>query len=67
MKDEKKKEVSTGADTDEEISVHNGLRSNPPLKKENNYAGDSVDGHKKLEAANEIFAEKEISQTFNNS
>ncbi|MEC5423115.1 hypothetical protein QGM71_06325 [Virgibacillus sp. C22-A2] len=52
---------------DEGISVHNGLRGNPPLKKQNNYAGDSVNKHKELEAANEVIAEKEISQVYNNS
>lgn len=66
-KPKKKFDMPTAANTDGEISIRNGLRSNQPLEKDERFQGDSVDEHNKLESANEIIAEKEISQTYNNS
>ncbi|MFB4166057.1 hypothetical protein ACE1TI_20220 [Alteribacillus sp. JSM 102045] len=69
MKKEPKKKFDfpTQANTDGEIGVHTSLKANKPFDTEDRFAGDSVDEHKQLEAANEDLAEKEISQTFNNS
>ncbi|WP_188456749.1 hypothetical protein [Virgibacillus oceani] len=69
MKDMPKKKfpIPTKANTDGEIGIHNGLNANHPFQSEDNFAGDSVDEHKKLESANEELAEKEIAQAFNNS
>ena len=63
----KKFEMPTEANIDGEISVQNGIRANYPYDYLNKMVGDSVKEHKELEAANEILAEKEIGQTFNNS
>ncbi|MGP4107728.1 hypothetical protein [Virgibacillus sp. L01] len=69
MEKQRKKEFSipTEANSDGEISVQDGLDAKYPFAEEDNFAGDSVDEHKELEAANEYFAEKEISQQNNNS
>lgn len=69
MKKQSKKTFKrrTQANIDGELSVQDGLDANHPLKKEDNYAGDSVDEHKELEAANEVMAEKEIEQINHNS
>jgi hypothetical protein len=68
-KDEGKKkfDLPTEANTDGEIEVQNGLRANYPFDYLNKMVGDSVKEHKSLEAANEIIAEKEIGQSYNNS
>ncbi|MEN1968041.1 hypothetical protein WMZ97_08190 [Lentibacillus sp. N15] len=68
MKENQKKKFPfpTEANTNGEIGVKSGLHTNNPLNAENNVAGDSVDEHKELEAANEVIAEKEISQVNNN-
>ncbi|HLR68638.1 hypothetical protein [Virgibacillus alimentarius] len=63
----KKSQFPTKANEEEQINVHNELKANKPLPMQNKFAGDSVDEHKRLEAANEIIAKKEISQTYNNS
>ncbi|GGB52346.1 hypothetical protein F3157_14715 [Virgibacillus dakarensis] len=63
----KKFPIPTKANTDGKISVSSGLGTNNPLNEEDNFAGDSVDEHKELEAANEVIAEKIISQVNNNS
>ncbi|WP_099156739.1 hypothetical protein [Virgibacillus ndiopensis] len=63
----KKFPIPTQSNIDGEINVHNGVNTNHPFQSEDNFAGDSVDEHKKLESANEVIAEKEISQVFNNS
>ncbi|QKY71028.1 hypothetical protein [Lentibacillus sp. CBA3610] len=52
----------TQANQDGELSVTDGLNTQHPLKKEDDDTGDSVDEHKKLEAANEVMAEEEIEQ-----
>lgn len=69
MKKQPKKQFDfpTKANTTGEIGAHTSLKANKPFDTEDNFAGDSVGEHKQLEAANEDFAEKEISQTFNNS
>ncbi|WP_163971429.1 hypothetical protein [Oceanobacillus halotolerans] len=67
QKPKKKFERPTISNMDGELNVHNGLNTNNPLQEEDNYAGDSVDEHKELEAANEQIAKKEISQVYNNS
>ncbi|MGY0693931.1 hypothetical protein ACW2QC_14270 [Virgibacillus sp. FSP13] len=66
-KQKKKFPFPTKANIDGEISVNNGLDTNNPIKEEDNFAGDSVDEHKELEAANEEIAERIISQVNNNS
>ncbi|WP_010529169.1 hypothetical protein [Lentibacillus jeotgali] len=69
MKKQNKKTFKqrTQANMDGELSVQSGLEANHPFKEEDNYAGDSVDEHKELEAANEVLAEKEIEQINKNS
>lgn len=70
MKKEDGKEkfnIPLQANTDGEFEVQNGLRANYPFDYLNKMVGDSVKEHKELEAANEVIAEKEIGQTFNNS
>ncbi|MFD2043340.1 hypothetical protein ACFSTA_02960 [Ornithinibacillus salinisoli] len=70
MKNKDKKaqfEMPTQANQDGEISMRGGLKENYPLDSMNKMTGDSVAEHKKLEAANEVIAEKEIGQTYNNS
>ncbi|RYG74315.1 hypothetical protein EU245_02915 [Lentibacillus lipolyticus] len=57
----------TQANMDGELSVQDGLDTNNPLKEEDNFAGDSVNEHKELEAANQHIAEKEIGQINKNS
>ncbi|MFD1360957.1 hypothetical protein [Lentibacillus salinarum] len=57
----------TQANMNGELSVTDGLDANHPFKEEDNYAGDSVDEHKELEAANQVMAEKEIEQINHNS
>ncbi len=66
MKKQPKKtfDFPTQANTNGEISVRTGPNS---LGEKDWFAGDSVDEHMELEAANAELAEKEISQTFNNS
>ncbi|MFD2924707.1 hypothetical protein [Halobacillus naozhouensis] len=66
MKKQPKKtfNIPIQANTSGEVHVRTGTNS---LGTEGSYAGDSVDKHKELEAANAELAEKEISQTFNNS
>ncbi len=66
MKKQPKKtfDFPTQANTNGEISVRTGPNS---LGEKDRFAGDSVDEHMELEAANAELAEKEISQTFNNS
>ncbi len=49
-------ERPTQANMDGELSVEDGLDANHPFKEEDNPAGDSVDEHKELEAANEVMA-----------
>ncbi|WP_042144354.1 hypothetical protein [Paucisalibacillus sp. EB02] len=63
----KKFDMPNQANTDGDIGVQNGLRANYPFDYLNKMVGDSVKEHKELEAANEIIAEKEIGQSFNNS
>ncbi|MCF6408983.1 hypothetical protein [Pseudalkalibacillus salsuginis] len=60
----KKKPLENGSD---KVSIRSGLESDCPLDPEERFHGDSVDEHKEFESSNEYFAEKEISQTFNNS
>ncbi|MFS0674845.1 hypothetical protein [Ornithinibacillus sp. 179-J 7C1 HS] len=60
-------DLPTQANIDGKISAQNGLRQNYPFDFLNKMIGDSVKEHKELEAANEIIAEKEIGQTFENS
>ncbi|SHF72765.1 hypothetical protein [Ornithinibacillus halophilus] len=68
MNDKKKKfNMPNQSNTDGEISVQNGIKENYPIESMNKMTGDSVDEHKKQEAANEVIAEKEISQVYNNS
>ncbi|MUK89270.1 hypothetical protein GMD78_12890 [Ornithinibacillus sp. L9] len=70
MKKQDKKEtfdMPTQANRQGNISMHSGIKENYPFDSMNKITGDSVKEHKKLEAANEVIAEKEISQTFNNS
>ncbi|GAA0430730.1 hypothetical protein GCM10008983_03950 [Lentibacillus halophilus] len=69
MKKQRKKTFNkpTQANMDGELSVSDGLDANHPFNEEDNPAGDSVDEHKELEAANEYMAEKQISQINNNS
>ncbi|WP_311775133.1 hypothetical protein [Alkalihalobacillus sp. TS-13] len=50
-----------------QLSIRTGLESDRPLDSEERFPGDSIDEHKELESANEYFAEKEISQSNNNS
>lgn len=64
---QKKFKQRTQANMDGELSVQDGLDANNPLKEEDNYADDSVNEHKELEAANQITAEKEIEQISHNS
>jgi len=66
-KRKKKFNLPTEANQGDEISVTNSLEFNHPFQTEDELAGDSVDEHKKLESANEVIAEKEISQVYNNS
>jgi hypothetical protein len=63
----KKFDMPTQANVDGEFGVQNGLRENYPFDYQNKMVGDSVKEHKELEAANEVIAEKEIGQSFNNS
>ncbi|MET3697473.1 hypothetical protein [Bacillus oleivorans] len=51
----------------EEYGIRTDLDSAHPYNTVDRYAGDSVNEHKELEKVNESFAEKEISQVFNNS
>ncbi|SET81859.1 hypothetical protein SAMN05216389_13225 [Oceanobacillus limi] len=70
MKKQSKKEsftMPTQANQDGEFQVHGGIKENYPLDSMNKMTGESVNEHKELEAANEVIAEKEISQTYNNS
>ena len=64
---QKKFDMPTQANADGEFGVQNGLRANYPFDYQNKMVGDSVKEHKELEAANEVIAEKEIGQSFNNS
>ncbi|WP_174613001.1 hypothetical protein [Virgibacillus ihumii] len=67
-KQEKKKfNMPTQANMDGEYNIRNGLDAKKPYNEDDDAAGDSVDEHKELEAANEIIAEKVISQINNNS
>ncbi|TRM11233.1 hypothetical protein FH966_05640 [Lentibacillus cibarius] len=63
----KKFDQPTQANMDGELSISDGLDANHPFKEEDNPAGDSVDEHKELEAANELMAKKQLSQINNNS
>nr|WP_261130540.1 hypothetical protein [Bacillus sp. Marseille-Q3570] len=49
------------------LGIRTGLESDRPFNSEVRFPGDSIDEHKELESANEYFAEKEISQSNNNS
>ena len=51
----------------EEYGIRTDLDSAHPYNTVDRYPGDSVNEHKELEKVNEHFAEKEISQVFNNS
>jgi hypothetical protein len=66
-KEESKFNMPTQANTDGQFKVQNGLKENYPFDSLNRMVGDSVKDHKELEAANEVIAEKEIGQTYNNS
>ncbi|MFC4559036.1 hypothetical protein ACFO3D_12620 [Virgibacillus kekensis] len=67
MRTKKEKYVGrNNAENNEEISVRTGLRANKPLEKDERFQGESVDEHNRLESANEIIAEKELSQEYNN-
>lgn len=55
------------ANMDGQLGIRTELSSYNPYETVNYYPGDSVDGHKELEVANEHFAEEIISQTYNNS
>lgn len=63
----KKFPLPTEANQDGALGVQDAVKANHPFHAEDNAAGDSVDQHKKLESANEVIAEKEISQVYNNS
>lgn len=65
--EKRKFNLPTEANVDGKISAQNGLKQNYPFDSLNKMVGDSVKEHKELEAANEILAEKEIGQTFENS
>ncbi|GAA0327115.1 hypothetical protein GCM10008967_17060 [Bacillus carboniphilus] len=66
MKKDNKK-ISAGYHPTEEFGIRSDLDSTHPYETVDRYAGDSVNEHKELEKVNEHFAEKEISQVFNNS
>lgn len=59
--------LPTEANQGGKLSVTDGLEFNHPFQTEDAQAGGSVDEHKKLEAANEEIAEKEIAQQINNN
>jgi hypothetical protein len=48
------------------LGVNNDLRVDPLFDTDYRLAGDSVNNHKKIEKANELLAEEEISQSNNN-
>ncbi|MED4164760.1 hypothetical protein [Halalkalibacterium halodurans] len=65
MKNKQKKTFPfpTEANQSGELGVEHGR----PYSTNQKPVGDSIDEHQEIEAANEDLAEKEISQTFNNS
>jgi hypothetical protein len=69
MKKERKSEfpIPTEANTEGQLGVRTELDPAHPSNTVDRFAGDSVEEHKQLEKANEHFADKEISQVFNNS
>ncbi|WP_245741845.1 hypothetical protein [Anaerobacillus arseniciselenatis] len=51
----------------EEITIRSNVDSKDIFRSTPVYAGDSVDQHKQLEEVNEMFSEKEIKQSNENS
>ncbi|OIJ16956.1 hypothetical protein BKP45_20910 [Anaerobacillus alkalidiazotrophicus] len=51
----------------EEVTIRSDLNSKNIFHSTPFYAGDSVDQHKQLEEVNEMFSEKEIKQSNENS
>lgn len=51
----------------EEVSIRTDLDTKDIFHSTPYYAGDSVDQHKQLEEVNEMFSEKEIKQSNENS
>lgn len=64
-----KKQISnqTEVNRSRNIGVNNDLKIDPFFDVDYRLAGDSVNKHKKIEKANELLAEEEISQINNNS
>lgn len=52
---------------EEEITIRSDIDSKAIFHSTPYYAGDSVDQHKQLEEVNEMFSEKEIKQSNENS
>lgn len=52
---------------EEEVTIRSDIDSKDIFHSTPYYAGDSVDQHKQLEEVNEMFSEKEIKQSNENS
>lgn len=61
------KENKNGYLNDRDVTIRTDLDSKDIFHSTPYYAGDSVDQHKQLEEVNELFSEKEIKQSNENS